>query len=182
MVPARLLPLVLALGGAGVVVRNGGEVATRIVDTVKVVFVRSELSQIARLIEADAVLGQRPPKSPEALANYLRESMRSAAGRDASLDLWQTPYGLTRQGQTRVVRSLGPNKQVDACATGRAEGAAAQQAVAQALAEGGADAGAGPVVRDDDLCVELSLPTGGRGDGVDPMLGRDSPFRQIRSD
>ncbi len=158
--------------------------ATRIVDTVKVVFVRSELSQIARIIEADAVLGQRPPKSADALAAFLRQSMRTAAGRDASLDLWQTPYELAREGGQRVIRSLGPNKRRDACASGEGEGAAAQQAVAQELAadDAGGDASAGAVVRDDDLCVELSLPTGRRGDGVDPILGRDSPYGRIRND
>ncbi len=179
---ARVLPLALTLGGAGLVAQGGGKVAARVIDTVKVVMTRSELSQVANLLEIDATLGHRLPRGDKAFAAWLRESLRARSGRDPALDLWQTPYQLGRDGSRWVVRSNGPNLQRDSCADPRDEGRAVEAAVAAQLAAkpgvaGSADDHDGP----DDLCVELQLARRGKP-GSDPVLGDDSPFRPMPRD
>ena len=181
---ARALPLVLTLGGAGLVAKGGGRVAERVIYTVKVVMTRSELSQVANLLDTDSVLGQRLPRGDKAFAAWLRENMQARSGRDPALDLWQVPYQLGRDGKRLVVRSAGPNQTRDSCSAGRDEAhdvevavAAQRAATNRPPAQGAATSSVGVP---DDVCVEVFLTRGGKG-GVDPMLGSDSPFRRMPS-
>lgn len=165
------MPLMLALGGAGAAVKGGGKVATQVVDTVKAVLTRSELSEMAKLIETDSALGKHPPRDAKALRSYIGENVRARSGRDPADDLWGNAFRIVRQGRERVLLSTGPNGTRDRCAGDAiGEGKRAQRAVRAEL-DGAAQEGA---TRDDDICVELHLVTGGskKGDRL--------PFRQIR--
>lgn len=184
---ARALPLVLSLGGAGLVAKGGGKVADRVIDTVKIVMTRSELSQVANLLETDNVLGARLPRGDAAFQAWLRENLRARSGRDPALDLWQVPYQLGREGRVLVVRSLGPNMHRDSCATGRDEGRAVERAVHAELAAGAGNGAAATATtgdnaaRTDDICLEIQVARRGKA-GADPVVGKDSPFRQLRND
>jgi hypothetical protein len=170
----RILPILMAVGSAGVLAKGGTQVVTQMIETVRVVMTRSELAQCARLLEADAVLGHRLPTTEAAFANYLRDNLRGRSGRDVTLDMWDSPYRLGRDERRRVVLSVGANGKRDACVnTNSASAAAAGPAGANATAAAAAN---------DDVCVKLILPkASGRRNSGD-SLGADSPFRQIGDD
>lgn len=166
----RLMPVALALGSAGVVANGGGKVATQVVDTVKAVLTRSELSQIAKLLEADSALGKRPPRDAAGLKAWLGENMRGRSGRDPADDLWGHPYRIARQDRERVVLSLGPNGKRDRCAGTAGEDAKRAREATERELRGEAQP---EQTGDDDLCVTLNLVT------VKAPKGDRSPFRSM---
>lgn len=178
---ARVVPTLLLLGGGAVVAHSGAQLGTEVLDTVKVVAARWELSSAARAIEADFVSHGALPGS-RSLADfgaYLRENLRSNFGRDPALDLWQNPYRYRRLGSDIAVISYGPNGRRDACARADPDQAAAEVAAAVARQRQGQVAATDG--EDDDVCVVLDLaglkPSGGAG--IPGASSYDNPYRQI---
>ena len=117
---ARLVPAALLTSGTIGAAKQGPEVVAKITDTVKVVMVRYELSQLAQGYDRDAILEMPVPKpgEPEAFSEWVRKSMSARGGRDPALDLWEVPYRFDWSSGSKVMRSQGPDLQPGPCASG----------------------------------------------------------------
>jgi len=190
---ARILPALLVVGGGVAVAKGGTTVGSDLLDTVKVVMARYELSGAVKLLESDFVLSGRLPgtSSPEALSSYLRENMKGGFGRDPGVDMWDNPYRLRRVGGGIAVVSYGPNGQRDEC--GEAHVDAEMRSLHQRIERArhkemgheteGEDFEAPPPPKDDDICALLGLGStkedSGGGSGIPGISSRDSPFKPI---
>ncbi|HAN30175.1 MAG TPA: hypothetical protein DCQ06_01125, partial [Myxococcales bacterium] len=113
---ARLGPLMLLLGGGGVVATGGGTVGERAINTVKTVLTSYELAEASRSLELDIMLGMSRPENSKQLLQWIRSNMRARMGRDAGLDLWETPYEYVPDSKAVFgMRSLGADGAKDSC-------------------------------------------------------------------
>jgi hypothetical protein len=76
-------------------------------DGLKTTMVKYEMSSMARTISAKA-FGKNIIPTPGNFRQYLRDSMTSS--KDASLDMWGTPYSFDRKGKAGYIISAGPDK------------------------------------------------------------------------
>lgn len=137
----RLMPLFLLTGTVATAATQGPATVKRVTDAVLVILQRSEIQEFARILQADATLGSSLPKPghPEALAAWLQENAKGTGGRDVTLDRWDNPYRLERDGARDLTfLSLGPNGSRDTCV--RSEEATKD---------------------DDDICETIEVPRGG---------------------
>ena len=109
----RFLPALLVLAGLFVVVPPTTDIA-------RTVLTDYELNTIA-----DAILREwnatcdRPPQDDDALEKFIQVHMGSRGGREANIDLWGEPYGITDIGRREyVLFSTGPNRRLDVCSDG----------------------------------------------------------------
>ena len=118
MNPGRLIPALLLTTGTVGAAKKGPEVVAKVTDTVKVVLVRYELSQLAQTYDRDALLKLPIPKpgDQERFSAWVRECMRAGGGRDAALDLWETAYRFDWATGVKVMRSVGPDRLPGPCA------------------------------------------------------------------
>ncbi len=184
---SRVLPAILLIGGGGVAVKGGGEVGREVLDTVKTVMTRYELSEAARHLELDVTLGNDPPRSTPQLAKWLTDNHHGRFARDPSMDLWHHPYLFKRGPRGRfALVSVGANATQDHCldaspaADRRRLNRQAPRAT-DASGGGSAPAMAATIAADDDICAWVR--TGDRGGGVPGdtrRRDRDSPYRQIQ--
>lgn len=126
MNPARLVPAALLASGTIGAAKKGPDVVAKVTETVKVVMVRYELSQLAQAYDRDRVLDMPVPKpgQPEKFAEWVRANLRAGANRDAANDLWDVPYRFDWASGVATIRSVGPDGQPGPCASGEiAEGA-----------------------------------------------------------
>lgn len=119
MNPARLVPALLLTTGTIGAAKNGPEVVAKVTDTVKVVMVRYELSQLAQMYDRDSILGLPVPKpgNAEKFSEWVRECLRAGGGRDAAQDLWETPYRFDWATGVLTMRSVGPDREPGQCAS-----------------------------------------------------------------
>lgn len=186
---SRLLPALLLLGGGGIAVKGGGDVGKQVVDTVKTVMTRYELSEAARHLELDMTLGNQPPRSTAQLAKWLGDNHRGRFARDPAIDLWQNDYLYQPAGGGGFgLVSIGANGIRDRCVNTNpdADRRRLRRAVQRQQETNGADDAAPESILDDDICVWLGGNQRGskRGSGAlnGRRMNRDSPFRQIRHD
>lgn len=118
----RLFPLIFAAGGLATATGAGGNMVGKVVDTVKVILVRSELSNIGDLLvlNASAGMGVPEPGDNDALAAFIHENTYAKGERDPANDLWDTPYEIhDAQKKGYGIFSAGPNKKRDSgCGVG----------------------------------------------------------------
>lgn len=119
MNPGRLIPTLLLATGTVGAAKKGPDVVAKVTDTVKIVMVRYELTQLAQMYDRDAILTMPVPKpgEPEKFSNWVRESLKAGGGRDVANDLWETPYRFDWATGVKVIRSVGPDKEPGPCAT-----------------------------------------------------------------
>ena len=164
----RWVPLALGVGAVSSAASLGSPVVSELVDTVKIVATRYELSTLVAHLRADAAAGVEPPDlaDPTWLTRYIERNAR-APGRKATLDFWGTPYGLEglEGGKGLRVFSCGPNRARDACVEegAKAPGVAAPGDTASAANEpvsapaATASATNAPS-KADDVCVSIDAP------------------------
>lgn len=118
MNPARLVPALLLTTGTIGAAKQGPEVVAKVANTVKVIMVRYELSQLAQAFDRDLALEMPVPKpgEPEAYSVWVRTVLRGGSGRDAAFDLWETPYRFDFAAGSKVMRSQGPDREPGPCA------------------------------------------------------------------
>lgn len=137
----RLAPLVMLVGGGGVIATGGGAVGERAINTVKTVVTNYELSEAARLLEMDITLGTKRPTNSRQLLQWISSNMKARMGRDVTVDLWETPYAYIPDSKAVFgLRSLGPDQTKDSCP--------------------GDNPGDGG--RDDDICAWVEIDLGAR--------------------
>ena len=186
---SRVLPAILLLGGGGVALKGGGEVGRELVDTVKTVMTRYELSEAARHLELDITLGNTPPRSTAQLAKWLTDNHHGRFARDPSLDLWHNPYRFKRGPRGRfALVSVGANAARDHCvdANLNTDRRRLNRQVKRATEVSSGDspsAAARTVAADDDICAWVRPnDTRSAGGDSDRARNRDSPYRQIQHD
>ncbi len=160
---SRLLPALLLVGGGGVALKGGGAVGTTVIDTVKTVMTRYELSEAARHLELDITLGERAPRSTRQLAKWLRDNHRARLARDPAEDLWQQPYVFRRGRKYRfALVSHGANGQRDRCAVANVEDDRRRLQRQTRRALSGKAREGDPPAKDDDICVWVRPDPGAR--------------------
>lgn len=147
MTLGRLVPLALLLGGGGVVFTGGGAVGEQVVNTVKTVLTRYELSEAARLLELDLTIQQaKIPHRTADISKWLRNNQRARMERDPAMDLWEHPYVYVKESRARFgLRSHGADGQPDNCPNG--------------------SSGDRDDRYDDDICAWIEVDLGARSKG-----------------
>jgi hypothetical protein len=114
----RIIPLILAGGGAAVAIGSGRDTANRVLDTVKTVISRYEMSNIQTAMQAEIVSGGGLPdlEYEEDVSEFIRGVVQGKFGRDAAMDLWGNPYLIEEVSNTEILLvSTGPNGLRDSC-------------------------------------------------------------------